>query len=229
MIAGGALFHLLQLADSALPIGGFSFSSALESAARLGVVSDAESLEEYTRSVMLQASTSDAVAAMAAHSAHRKGDYEAIVRAESMLLRSKICTEQRIASQRMGGKLASLGAELTSDGVLLRLAGDIRSGATEGCLAVVQGALFSALGLERRALFDAMMYGTATITLNAALRLLRITHLETQQILFRLATFSDQLFERAEGCGIDDIYTFAPQLDLLSADHERGTQRMFMN
>ena len=46
------LLHLLQLSDSALPVGGFSFSNALESAVQYGVVSDADTLFRYTASAM---------------------------------------------------------------------------------------------------------------------------------------------------------------------------------
>ena len=41
------LSHLMQLCDSALPVGGFSFSCALESAVAQGVVRDEATLEEF--------------------------------------------------------------------------------------------------------------------------------------------------------------------------------------
>jgi urease accessory protein len=38
------LLHLLQFGDSALPVGGFSFSNGLESAIQQNIVHDADSL-----------------------------------------------------------------------------------------------------------------------------------------------------------------------------------------
>ena len=58
------IVHLLQLSDSALPVGAFSFSNTLESAIEWGVVSDAPSLEEFTRQVVRQSAFSDGVAAL---------------------------------------------------------------------------------------------------------------------------------------------------------------------
>ena len=74
-----------------------------------------------------------------------------------------------------------------------------------------------------------MLYGTASMMLNAALRLMRLTHHSTQQIIYRLAESIDLLYEESARLGIEDMYSFAPQIDLLSALHERGRSRMFMN
>ena len=41
------LTHLLQMADSQLPVGAFSFSNGLESAIAVGLVKDAESLKNF--------------------------------------------------------------------------------------------------------------------------------------------------------------------------------------
>ena len=42
-------FHLLQLGDSALPLGGYSHSWGLEAAIEQGAVFDAQSLEQWVR------------------------------------------------------------------------------------------------------------------------------------------------------------------------------------
>ena len=105
----------------------------------------------------------------------------------------------------------------------------IRSGEASGTFAVTQGVVFAASGVGQRELFSSMLYGTASMMLNASLRLMRLTHHSTQQILYRLAESIDLLYEESARLGIEDMYSFAPQIDLLSALHERGRSRMFMN
>ena len=66
------IMHLLQFTDSTFPVGTFSFSNGLETAAYERVVHDARTLEEYTRSVAMQAAFSDGVAGLLTHRADRK-------------------------------------------------------------------------------------------------------------------------------------------------------------
>ncbi|MBQ1964645.1 MAG: urease accessory protein UreF, partial [Tidjanibacter sp.] len=60
------LFALLQMGDSAFPIGGFSFSAGLEAAIAEGMVTTIEDLDDYTRTVVCAAARLDAIAALEA-------------------------------------------------------------------------------------------------------------------------------------------------------------------
>ena len=66
---------LLQFSDATFPVGTFSFSNGLETASYEGLVHDAATLEQYTRSAALQAAYSDGVAALVAYRAALAGDY----------------------------------------------------------------------------------------------------------------------------------------------------------
>ena len=223
------ILHLLQLADTALPVGGFSFSNALESAAQYGFVRDADSLAAYTFAAMQLASTTDCVAARAAYRATLARDFARIVEADGALCERKLCAEQRSMSQRMGRKLAELSVALNENDMLCRWLAAIRSAEVEGSYAVGQGICFGVCGVSEREMFGAMLYGVASMTLNASLRLMRISHLDTQRILYDLALRIDGLYAQSEGLTLDDMYAFAPQIDLLSSLHEKGRSRMFMN
>ena len=87
------IMHLLQFTDSTFPVGTFSFSNGLETAAYEGVVRDARTLEEYTRAVALQAAFSDGVAALLSHRATLADDYDAIVRADRQIMLFKMNDE----------------------------------------------------------------------------------------------------------------------------------------
>lgn len=223
------LLHLLQLSDSALPVGGFSFSNALESAVQYGVVSDADTLFRYTTSAMQLASTTDCVAARAAYRATLAGDFASIVETDRALCERKLCAEQRVMSQRMGRKLAELAVLLADKPMLNRWLAAIGSGEVVGSYAVGQGICFALCGISEREMFVSILYSVASVTLNASLRLMRISHLVTQRILYDLSSRIDGLYVQSEELTLDDMYAFAPQIDLLASLHEKGRSRMFMN
>ena len=78
-------------------------------------------------------------------------------------------------------------------------------------------------------MFVSILYSVASVTLNASLRLMRISHLVTQRILYDLSSRIDGLYVQSEELTLDDMYAFAPQIDLLASLHEKGRSRMFMN
>lgn len=223
------LLRLLQLSDSALPVGGFSFSNALESAVAYGVVHDASTLEAFTFAAMRLASTTDCVAARVAYEAVMKQDFESVLRADEALIARKLTAEQRMMSQRMGRKMAELVVGLVENEMLSRWLEAIKEGTTAGTHAVTQGVAFAVCGAEPRALFGAMLYGVEAMMCNAALRLMRLTHHSTQRIMFNLSLRVDALWQESATLGIEDMYGFAPQFDMLSSLHEKGRSRMFMN
>lgn len=217
----------MQLCDSALPVGGFSFSCALESAVAQGVVRDEATLEEFVQTVVRQTLFQDGVAALYAF--RNSSRYDEVLRADRELYVRKIPREWRTMSTRMGRKLAELGAEMLPCPELERWQKDIADGVAWGNYAVSQGLLFSLCGATEEELFSAVGYGAAAMVAGAALRLMRITHHHTQRILFATAFQVEELYPVVAGLTLEQMQGFAPQLEVLSSLHERGTQRMFMS
>lgn len=223
------IMQLLQFTDSTFPVGTFSFSNGLETASHLGIVHDADTLEQYTRSVALQAAFSDGVAALLAYRAANDGDYEALVAVDQQLMLFKMNAEARMMQQRMGKKLAELGKRLFTDSLYDRWLQDINAGKTPGTYPVAQGIAFATAGMTETDLFASHQYGVINMVLSAALRCVRVSHYDTQLILSRLATEIDSLYERASTMRFEDMNCFVPEMDILASLHEKGQMRMFMN
>ena len=223
------LMRLMQLTDSALPVGTFSFSNGLETAAQQGIVHDAATLEQYTLDIVRQAAYTDGIAALHAHRSRLAGRYDGLAEADRALMLCKTSGEARQMLRRMGRKLAELAATLTDDGMLARWLDDIRGGRAEGAYPVTQGAVFAACGIAERGLFGSLCYSAANMVLGAALRCVRVSHYDTQRILFRLGGRTDALYDEARDMRTDEMHAFVPQIDILASMHEKGTSRMFMN
>ncbi len=224
------ILHLLQMTDSTFPVGTFSFSNGLETASHLGIVHDADTLEQYTRSVALQAAYSDGVAALIAYRAAKKGDIDAVRDIDSGLMLFKMNDEARMMLQRMGKKLAELAVKLFPDDKLIgQWLEDIRSGATPGTYPVAQGLAFAHCGLSEEDLFASHQYGVINMVLGAALRCVRVSHYDTQLILQRLSEETPKLYAEAKEMRFDDMNSFVPEMDIFASLHEKGNMRMFMN
>ena len=221
--------RLAQLTDSALPVGAFSFSNGLETAAQTGLVHDAATLEEYVRDIVRQTARTDGIAALHAYRSRLREDYDGIVEADRALMLCKMNTEARQMLRRMGRKLAELATLLVDDAAMSRWLDDAKRGAVEGSYPVAQGILFAACGIAERGLVASHCYGSANMVLSAALRCVRVSHYDTQRILYRLSGQADAIYDEISDMEIDEMHAFAPQADILASMHEKGMSRMFMN
>lgn len=223
------LLRILQFADSALPVGGFSFSNGLESAIQHGIVHDRDSLREMVLTVTRQAATLDGIALLVAHQAALTADMNTIIAADQAVYQRKLNEEMRTMTVRMGRKLGELGEHVVGTTLLADWVAAIKSATTSGTFPVGFALVTSGLGIDARDAFAAQQYGVASMMLSAALRLMRISFLETQSILLEVNGTAEGLYERVRTDALDDMRSFAPLVDIMAAAHVKAHVRMFMN
>lgn len=224
-----AISRLLQFTDSTFPVGTFSFSNGLETAGFENMVTDAATLRAFVKSQSLQAAYSDGVAALHAYRAFKAGDYDKIVEADKMLILFKMNDEARLMLKRMGKKFAELSTKLFDNPLINRWLEDIKAEKTPGTFPIAQGISYAAAGVSERDLFCAHQYGVVNMVLSAALRCVKVSHYDTQKILFDLSEEVEGLYEEASRMQLKDMNAFFPELDILASLHEKGAMRMFMN
>lgn len=225
-----SLMHLMQFTDSAFPVGTFSFSNGLETASHLGIVHDADTLEQYARTVALQGAFSDGVAALLAYRAVKAGDYKAVTDIDHQIMLFKMNDEARQMLQRMGKKMAELAVQLVEGNPIIRQwLDDIGNGSTPGAFPVAQGIVFAAAGLSEEDLFASHQFGVVNMVLSAALRCVCVSHYDTQRILYKLASEAMTHYEKAKTMTFADMNSFVPEMDIFASMHEKGQMRMFMN
>lgn len=224
-----SLFRLAQLSDSALPVGGFSFSLGLEAAVAEGLVEDAEGLEAYTRGALRSAAECDGVALLEGFRAASVGDNLRLLEADHRIFTFKSAEEQRAMTCKMGRRLAELTHSIAPTPLTERLVGWIESGRARGTYPVAQAVAGISLGTDERALFVAHLYGTASMVLSASLRLMRLSHFDTQRILYRMGKVCEGLYDTLSERTLEDMASFSPILSLAASLHERGRGRLFMN
>lgn len=228
-IGGATLARALQFGDSVFPVGGFAFSGGLESAIQKRVVTDVVTLQAFARTAVEQAAMGDGIALIRAHQAAAESDLDELVRIDERVYARKLSVETRTMSVRMGKKFAQMAAEVIGVPLLHDWLERINDGRTPGCYPVSLAANFAAQGLSARDAFVVHQYGVASMILSAALRLMKISHVDTQRILYQLDTGADAAYEAAAAAGLDDMSGFAPLIEILAAVHVKAHVRLFMN
>ena len=221
--------RMLQFGDSMFPIGGFSFSGGLESAIQKGVVTDAATLHAFTRTAVEQAERGDGIALIAAHRAATAGDVEALMRIDEQVYVRKLSAEMRTMSVRMGKKLTEMGVQVIGAPLLFTWRECIETSVTPGCFPVALAVNFAVQGLPALGAFAVHQYGVAATTLSAALRLMKISHVETQKILYDLNAGVEAAYERVAAAHLSDMSGYAPLKEILAAVHTKAHVRLFMN
>ena len=181
------LLALQQFADSAFPSGMFTHSLGLEQLARDGVLKSAASVEKFVRAALEgSVATSDAVAAVSAARLANAGDMDGITAVDGDLFSMKPASELRRASTDAGRRLLEEVAAHTDLDMVNALLAEVRSGRTPGTHAVAFGVVTSSFGGHPETAAATLLQSTANAILQAAMRLLPVSHRDVQGALHRL-------------------------------------------
>lgn len=225
-----ATLEAFRLADSFLPVGTNSLSYGLEQFVQDGRVEDMEELqtllETYLRN---QIGTADLVALRAAHTAACADDVEGVCKADRRLEAVTLAAEFRDSAEQSGARLLTLQRDLRDDPLLNSYAGQVNNGEAAGSYAVVLGAAAGIAGIPEREACLLCCHGFVTGLLGAAQRLLSIGHTDTQRSLNEFQPIIRKAVDDSATHTIDDMTSFTPLIDVLSAEHERADRRLFLS
>jgi urease accessory protein len=229
MPAVGELLRVLQFGDSMFPVGAFTFSNGLEPAIADGIVHDEHTLLDFVRTATHQAASGDGIALLVAHRAARDSDLAAVEQADRAVHGRKLNEEMRTMSVRMGRKLAEAAAHVAPAAPVEAWHRRIAAGTVPGTYPVGLGVLFASLDLPEADAFAVHQNGVAAMMVGAAMRLMRLHHLDAQSVVYAVNADAVDDYERVRRAGLADMSAFAPMTDVLAARHVTAHVRMFMN
>jgi len=223
-----ALLALLQLADGLFPAGAFAHSLGLETYAQAGLVKDGAGLDAFVRAHLEgSAGPADAVAVAHAGRFAAAGDVEGCLALDARVHAMRFVPEFTAASRQMGRQTLRVAASWDRDPLLDLLAARVESGATPGHYPVVFGVAAGRAGVAPDAAAAAYLYATASMLVNAALRLIAIGQVEGQRVLAALRPRIAALAAGAAAAEIDAMWSFTPGLELAGLRHAELDMRLF--
>jgi urease accessory protein len=218
---------LLQLGDSALPIGGYSHSWGLEAAIDRADVRDAANLERWTHLWLRHAlGPCEGVVVAAVCRAAAAADWPRVAAANDLLEATVVPTTLRHASREMGQQLLSLaeGWQWAKPLLALRACGDERRVWHH---AAVFATLAASAGAAPADALLVYLHQAALGVISAGVRAIPIGHTHGQQVLSRLHGDIRALADELSNRDLDTAGSFCPAYEVLCHAQTHLYTRLF--
>jgi urease accessory protein len=221
-----SVLQAIWQADGAFPSGSFAFSYGIEGVVSLRTRLDGAALAELTATILRQRwLTCDRIALAQAFRA--AGDLDAIAGIDRSVEIATFGETLREGSRRNGASFLASHARL-GEGTALRLREAVHSGVCLGHIAVMQGAVWRAIGLDEDLTQLASAYSVASGVTAAVVRLGAIGALEGQKSLRGCLPLIERLVAEPVPDGAE-LSSFVPFLEIAAARHARSDLRLFVN
>lgn len=223
--------RLLQLGDSALPIGGYSQSWGLEAAVEGRNVYDATSLERWTRLwLRLSVGPCEGVVVAAVCRAVAVGDWTTVRHANELLWAGLLPPTVRHGSRDLGEQLLALAAAwpwAKSCVAAARDCGEMLAPPSQWHHAPVFAILAAGAGSLPEEALALYLHQAATGVIGAGVRAIPVGHTHGQQVLARLHGEIESLARAFAGRDLETAGSYCPAYEVWCHAQSRLYTRLF--
>lgn len=214
---------ILQIADSAFPIGGFAHSNGLEAALKWGHVTNPDDLERFAQDSLVQITRGSLPFVRDAHRGQAFEELDALCNA---FLNSHVANR---ASRRQGRTLLNTAATVFELPDLEPLLALVRDRKLACHLAPVFGHFTRCLDLQEQESLQLFLFMTLRSLVSSAVRLSLVGPLRGQTIQHELGPYVEELVANFSAGKMASVFQTAPLIDLMQATHDRAYSRLFQS
>lgn len=183
-----SLLNLLQLSDPALPVGSYSHSAGLETYVQKGIVRDRQTAIAFITAMLTRnLPYNDAAFVSLAYDAAAAGDMQKIAALDEVCHASKIPSEIRLASQKLGKRLIKIFRPLLNKSLLDEYAA-LQGLKLNGHYSIGFGITGQQLDIDKYDLLQGFYYNAAAGFVTNCVKMIPLGQQDGQEILFSLHT-----------------------------------------
>jgi len=225
-----SILQLLHLSDTALPIGGFSHSSGLETYVQEGTANDKASAKEFVIQQLSQnIFYTDAALLSLAYEAACNNDLQTIIELDDLCTAVKLPREIRLASNKLGIRLLKI-FENNNEFVLpKKYKGCIHKEEAFGHYCISFAILSHAMNIDKQQALTGFYYNTANGFVINSVKLIPLGQQDGQEILMSLFPLISELVQKSLQPDKDMIGYCCAGFDIRCMQHEQLYSRLYMS
>jgi len=225
-----ALLSLLQLSDPALPIGGYSHSSGLETYVQAGVVHDVKSAQSFITEMLCQnLQYTDAAFVSLAYDAANESDFKKILQLDEECNAIKLPKEIRQGSKKLGVRLTKIFAIICDNVIADKYKSAIHTQTTNGHYCIAFGVYANALLIPKTDALTGFYYNAAASFVTNCVKLIPLGQQDGQAILFSLQPLIKKLVQNTMQPDKELIGLCCTGFDIRCMQHEQLYSRLYMS